>query len=239
MQERLIDNQGIALWTSTQGQGIPILLSSGGPGYPDYLAPVAAMIADLATTIRWEQRGCGRTHAEPPYTLADCLNDMEAIRQDSGVDRWIVGGHSWGADLALLYALRYPQRVQGLICMAGGRIHMDQAWLEAFRARKAAEGEELPVPDYPVNDTVYHQVIRDWQRALQYPTLLRDIAQLDIPVLFLYGDQDVRPGWPEEQVATLLPKGRFVLIPGAPHMLWFTQPDEVARHLRSFVRMLL
>jgi proline iminopeptidase len=55
-----------------------------------------------------------------------CLADLEAIREDYGIERWIVAGHSSGADLAFAYALHYPERVYGFICIAGGRIHNDR-----------------------------------------------------------------------------------------------------------------
>jgi proline iminopeptidase len=41
----------------------------------------------------------------PPYTIETCLTDLESVRAHYGIDRWIIGGHSWGADLALIYAL--------------------------------------------------------------------------------------------------------------------------------------
>ena len=62
-------------------------------------------LTTYAQVIRFEARGCGRSSAVPPYTIATCLADLEAIRQHYGVVRWIVGGHSAGADLALAYAL--------------------------------------------------------------------------------------------------------------------------------------
>ena len=53
------------------------------------------------------------------------------------------------------------------------------------------------------------------------------MAQLDRPALFVYGDQDIRPSWPVEQVANLLPNAEFVLLPGANHYLWQTHPQHL------------
>jgi proline iminopeptidase len=58
--EAFVDNDGVRLWTVSQGVGHPVMPCNGGAGCCDYLEPVAAMIDDLAKVIRFEQRGCGK-----------------------------------------------------------------------------------------------------------------------------------------------------------------------------------
>ena len=80
MQEPIIDVGGVHLWTCCSGSGLPIMLSSGGPGWYDYLEPVAAMMDDLARVHRWEQRGCGRSDRRGPYDLDTSIADLDALR---------------------------------------------------------------------------------------------------------------------------------------------------------------
>ena len=56
------------------------MLCNGGPGCCDYLGPVASLIDNNAQLIRFEQRGCGRSAAIPPYNLATSIQDLENIR---------------------------------------------------------------------------------------------------------------------------------------------------------------
>jgi proline iminopeptidase len=97
---------GERLWTAAEGDGpLAILLSNGGAGCCAYLAPLAALLAGAGRRIvRWEQRGVGRSGGDPdgPFTIAQCLADMEAVRAHVGCGRWVVAGHSWGADLSLI-----------------------------------------------------------------------------------------------------------------------------------------
>lgn len=51
-----------------------------------------------------------------------CLADLEAIREDYGIERWIVAGHSSGADLALAYALHYPNACMASSASQAGEI---------------------------------------------------------------------------------------------------------------------
>ncbi len=134
-QERVRVN-GTVLWTAREGTGVPVVLCHGGPGGYDDLGPVAAMIADLAVVHRYDQRGCGRSERRPPYDLETYLADLDGLRAHCGYDRWMVGGHSWGANLALAYALRYPHRVRGLIYLCG--TGLSQGWKEEYRANRWA-----------------------------------------------------------------------------------------------------
>jgi proline iminopeptidase len=236
MTELFVSSDGARLWTIAQGNGLPIVLCNGGPGCCDYLAPVAALLDDRAQVIRFEARGCGRSEGVPPYTVATCLADLEAIRQHYDIERWIVGGHSAGADLALAYALEYPEHLLGCICISGGRIHNDREWHRIYSQRRDQGLEILPPFDYPPNLEVNAEANRSWKQYIQRPSLLKEIAHLDRPVLFLYGDHDIRPSWPVEQVAQLLPNAAFQMIAGADHHIWVTHAEELQAPLRNFVQ---
>jgi proline iminopeptidase len=121
---------GAELWTVAEGDGPAMALCQGGPGLWDYLGPVAAMVNDLVRVVRWDQRGCGRSAGGPPYTVARFVDDLDAVRAAYGFEHWIVGGHSWGATLALAYALQHPRRTQAIVYMSGTGI--GQAWNRAY-----------------------------------------------------------------------------------------------------------
>ena len=211
------------------------MLCNGGPGCCDYLQPVADMLDDLATVIRFEERGCGRSESVPPSDVETSLSDLENIRNDYDIDRWIIGGHSWGADLALLYALEHPSRVAGLVCIAGGRIQNDREWHDEYKRRKEQEGERLAEFIYSPNRYVNEQLNRSWKKYVQRPDLLAAIAKLQVPALFIYAERDIRPSWTIKQVAQLMPNARFELIAGAEHVIWFSHENEMRALLREFV----
>jgi proline iminopeptidase len=238
LTEQFVDSEGAQLWTIASGSGVPIVLCNGGPGCCDYLAPVAAMLDDIAQVIRLEASGCGRSDPLPAYTVEICLTNLEAVRRHYGIERWIVGGHSAGADLALAYALTYPERVLGFICISGGRIHNDREWHRIYSERRDQGLETVPPFDYPPNMEVNAQVNRSWKAYIQRPSLLKEIALMCRPALFLYGDQDIRPSWPMEQVAQLLPDASFQMIEGADHHLWVTHAEAMRAPLRDFVQQL-
>ena len=98
--------------------GVPVVFLHGGPGagcephHRCYFNP------DIYRIILFDQRGCGRSrpHAElTANTTWDLVADMEQIRQQLGIEQWVLFGGSWGSTLALAYAEQHPQRVSGLV----------------------------------------------------------------------------------------------------------------------------
>ena len=142
VSERHVSANGVSLWTATQGRGRPVVLCHGGPGIYDYLGPVAAMVDDIATVHRYDQRGCGRSQDLGPYDVTTFVDDLDALRAYWGYEAWTVIGHSWGASLALMYAVQYPERTTRLVHFSGTGI--DPAWHQEYRSNREAK---LPPAD--------------------------------------------------------------------------------------------
>ena len=125
-----------SLWTVRQGNGPALVCCHGGPGLWDYLEPVAAMIDDLVTVYRYDQRSCGRSTGNPPYDVATAIADLDALREHWALPQWIVLGHSWGATLALAYSLAHPVQTRALVYLSGTGI--DASWHAEYRANRVA-----------------------------------------------------------------------------------------------------
>ena len=91
--------------------GIPVVFLHGGPGAG--CEPYHRQLFDPQKyrIILFDQRGCGRStpHASiDNNTTQHLIADMEKIREELGVEKWVVAGGSWGSTLALAYAETYP-----------------------------------------------------------------------------------------------------------------------------------
>src|SRR3954471_1569440 len=60
-------DEGVSIWTIAEGDGpLTVLVSNGGAGSPDYLAPLARLLlGPERRVVRWEQRGVGRSGGDP------------------------------------------------------------------------------------------------------------------------------------------------------------------------------
>lgn len=100
------------------GAGYPIVLMHGGPGLDHSTLLSLAPLARDYQLIFYDHRANGRSSGDPQtMTWVNLTADADALRATLGFDRWIVLGQSFGGQVALMYALRYPERVSKLVLM--------------------------------------------------------------------------------------------------------------------------
>ena len=132
------------LYFQVQGQGVPMLMMHGGLGLDHtYFRPWFDALCSHMELIYYDHRSNGRS--ERPDNLAGIshdtwIADAEALRAELGHDRIILFGHSYGGALALEYALKYGDRLAGLVlcCTAPAFDYVDVI-LENSKARGTAE----------------------------------------------------------------------------------------------------
>ncbi len=94
------------------------------------------MVEDRLCVHRYDQRGSGRSRSDGPFDVGTLIADLEALREHWGHERWLVGGHSWGANLALLYAVEHPDRTRAVIYLAGTGLRW--GWQASAQRRRLA-----------------------------------------------------------------------------------------------------
>jgi proline iminopeptidase len=103
--------------------GKAALYLHGGPGSGCTPGQRRFFDPDAYRIVLFDQRGCGRSRplaGEPDAdlranTTAHLIADIEALRAQLGVERWVVLGLSWGATLGQAYAQAHPRRVAALV----------------------------------------------------------------------------------------------------------------------------
>jgi len=179
---------GNAVYWETCGDpdGLPALVVHGGPGSGCSPGMRRWFDPQRHRIVLFDQRNCGRStpHASDPAadmsrnTTAHLLGDMERLREHLGVDRWVLGGGSWGVTLALAYAQRHPDRVLGMLLISitatrrseldwlyrgAGRI-FPEAWAR-FRDFAGASGYRLPTDSQPPIEGL----LRAYSQAMEDP----------------------------------------------------------------------
>lgn len=214
-----MDVAGARLDVGVTGEGPDVVVLSGGPGCVHYLEDDA--IAPRGVRAWYpEPRGVGRSTGGP-HDLERAVADLEAVREAVGVGAWVVLGHSWGADLGVRYALDHPERVRAVVGVAGTGPQRDRSWAEAYDAGKDAE----PHPEIAWDRGVHAALMASFRDWIREPRLWRSLADLAVPVHLVAAGDDIRPSWPLEQLAALVPDGRFTTVPGVPHDFWWTHPE--------------
>ena len=118
-----VDGHRVYWETCGNPQGKPALVLHGGPG--SGCTPWQRRLFDPGAyrIILFDQRNCGRStpHASDldvdlsRNTTPHLIADIERLREQLGVERWLVLGGSWGSTLALAYAEAHPQRASEIV----------------------------------------------------------------------------------------------------------------------------
>jgi len=112
----------VSLHVKVIGHGYPLVLMHGGPGADLYTMMSLKPCADQFTLIFYDHRCNGRSEGVEvtTMTMENLTADADALRQALGFEKWAVLGHSFGGNVALEYALRYPNSLSHLLLVATG-----------------------------------------------------------------------------------------------------------------------
>jgi pimeloyl-ACP methyl ester carboxylesterase len=134
----------VSLNVKIKGRGYPLVLMHGGPGADLYTMMSFKPCADQFTLIFYDHRCNGRSTGADVETMTweNLTADADALRERLGFERWAVLGHSFGGNVALEYALRYPQSVSHLLLVnTGGDFRWVRENAPAVLARRGYSAE--------------------------------------------------------------------------------------------------
>jgi len=247
-----------SLYAREIGRGQPIIVLHGGPDFDHgYLLPDLDRLQHFARLIYYDQRGRGKSaqnvRAED-VTLASDVEDLDKVRQHFRLDAPALLGHSWGAVLALEYALRHPTHVSHLILMNPAPVSsadfkiLRQFYLAKIGVDMARQRAILESPGYKAGDpeTVAARYRIHFKPALKRPadyeklmTTMKAgfVSQGSAGILKARAVEDrlMRDTW-ELETYDLKPKSRGVKVPtliiaGDADFI----PPEVADHIASAI----
>ena len=218
-----------SLFVKVIGQGYPLVLMHGGPSLDHTTLLPLQPLADQFTLIFYDHRCNGRSDGAEvsSMTFENLTADADALRQKLGFDHWAVLGQSFGGNVALEYALRYPQSLSHLVLINTGG---DQWWVNrnapeilakrgysasaVAAARRFYNGQLDPDEVFPT--------VQKFLKAYNYKNNLSRVAK-DIvlghmpkmrPEALIFGYSQLLNGWSvmdrlgEIQVPTLVMAGR-------------------------------
>ena len=112
---------GAELYYCSVGEGLPLIVIHGGPDFDHhYLRPDMDCLADRYRLIYYDQRGRGQSRGEVDLATLDIwtyVEDLDRLRKHLGLDRVAILGHSWGALVAMHYAIGHPAHLSHMVLL--------------------------------------------------------------------------------------------------------------------------
>lgn len=119
IQEGFVDSHGALIYYEMMGRGTPLVIVHGGPGAShDYFLPYLLPLMRSNKLVFIDERGSGKSSKiedAKQYTIANMVEDIEAVRQALALGKISLLGHSFGGALVQAYAFKYQRNLSHLI----------------------------------------------------------------------------------------------------------------------------
>lgn len=215
-----------------RGAGEPLILLHGNGEDSGYFARQLEAFSPFYRVLAIDTRGHGRTErGTAPFTIRQFADDLLAFMDGRGIDRANLLGFSDGANIAMIFALRYPERVGRLILNGGNldprgikrsvqipiEVGYRAARIFAKRSTKARAKAELL--GLMVND----------------PNLsAAELGRIQVPTLVIAGTRDMVREAHTRLIAAHIPGAELKLIDG-DHFVASGNPEAFNRAVLDFL----
>jgi 3-oxoadipate enol-lactonase len=257
-----LETHGARIYYEVDGAGEPVVLIHAGIADLRMWDDQVAALRDSYRVIRYDTRGLGRTETD----AVEFSNraDIAALLDHLGERSANVVGLSRGGQIALDFALEFPDRVRSLVVAAGGVGGYDagdeapegwdqvEAWTEAHDWVPVAEWETAYWADGPgqpagrvdpaIRAKVHEWILTTYQAEKEEgqpqpldPPAAERLGDLRAPLLVMLGTLD-DPGTNASMrhLAQTVPGARLEVFDGSAHMLNMEQPDRFNALLLEF-----
>ena len=242
---------GLRIHYQQVGEGPDLVLIHGLTGnLAIWHLRIVPELAEHFRVLTYDLRGHG--HSDTPncgYTLDAMAEDLLELLDELEIERPLVAGHSYGADIALYHALRQPDRLREAIAIEAALPALEEAGHPVPAAKRSDMRYMIratidlpkqwgPLKGLPRNPGPLLKLLDETTLAQDYRqvgTLTLDrVASIDTPVLLMYTEHSAFIDT-FEFLNRELPNAQPVLLPSTEwgHFGPLEQPDLVARHIAA------
>jgi 3-oxoadipate enol-lactonase len=239
-----------------RGAGEPLLLITGFTISAAIFDPILPLYEDRFECITYDHRLSGRSDKPPwPVSMPELAGDAVRVLDACGIDAAHVYGLSMGGMVAQEMAIRFPDRVRGLVlggstaggprairptlgewrallsAMAGGLAEPGRPWLagavfsEEFRRDQPERVREL-LKFFAAHRAPPYGAAAHFLASVYHDTVAR-LPLIQSPTLVMHGEEDaMAPLANARMIADRIPDADLCVVPGAGHAYGLEKPEE-------------
>jgi len=253
---------GVKIYYEIHGEGEPVIFGNGVFSNTLGWVHQTPVFSKEYQVILYDMRGQGQSEKpDEPYSFDIHAEDQRALLDELGISKVHHVGISYGAELGLVFALKYSEMVKSLVvCCAvpyvGALLNeMCQLWRSVCVLEDPDLFYHATVPlnfgeTFIQENTAILELARERYNHLEYPALVRLLdafLQLDItdqlnqiraPTLVIGGENDIlKPVNPYSKlIHEKTPNSDLFVVPDSGHAVTFEKPEDFNRVVLDFLR---
>jgi pimeloyl-ACP methyl ester carboxylesterase len=216
--------------------GVPMILLHGNGGNSSSFFYVTYHFAKTRWVINLDTRGHGCSpKGEGAFTLDRFADDLKEFMDDLGIEKADLVGYSDGGNIAMIFAMRYPDRVNSMVLNGAnmfpdGLEKKDLKWIlksynKAKRALRRNPQNEKARQTYDLMALMVHE-----------PTISPDeLEEIDVPTLVLVGSHDAIKPEHSQLIADSIKGARLTVVSGG-HNIVKSNPLEYIAAIEEFYK---
>lgn len=222
----------IKLSFTEAGSGAPLILLHGNGEDGTYFDPHIPALARHFRVIALDTRGHGKSpRGSAPFTIGQFARDLGDFMDAQGIERASLLGFSDGGNIALTFALKWPQRVDRLI--------LNGANLDPSGVKRSVQ---IPIVlGYGLTAVLARFSPEAARRAELLRLMVREphirpseLGRITAPTLVIAGTHDMIREKHTRLIARSLPNALLEIIPG-DHFVARTHPEDFRRAVEAFL----
>lgn len=221
----------INLYYQEKGEGEPLLLLHGNGEDGTYFVHQVAYFSDIYRVITVDTRGHGKSpRGTAPFTMEQFAADLHKLMDELEIQKAIILGFSDGANIAMKFALKYPDRVKALILNGGNLdtkgvkrsiqipIEIGYRFAKLFAGKSEEAKSHMEILGLMVNE----------------PNIKPEkLCAIQAPALVIAGTRDMIKQEHTEIIAQSIPNAKLSVIPG-DHFIANKNPEAFNKVVEDF-----
>jgi len=197
-------------------------------------------------------------HPDGTYSMELHADDLAGLLDALGIEKAHIAGISYGSEISLVFALKYPQRTQSLIVIDGVSEVPLMLKLQSYPWKIAGERNDAELlfhtsvflnfgEEYLVRNEALLPLSLENFRKLNLSSFAKlmdafttynitdQLGQISSPTLIVVGEEDAIKGPKMAKIMVdRIPQAEYVVVPGAGHALCLDKPEPLNTLLLGF-----
>ncbi len=215
-----------------EGQGDPIILLHGNGEDSSYFEPQIDVLKEKFHVFALDSRGHGKTEfGEKDLTIRQLAQDLDDFIEEKNLKKVSILGFSDGANIAMIYALGHPEKVDKLI-LNGGNLAPEGMIDKVYKAIKRHYDKALEDSSH---DEEALKKAKLFSLMVNDPFIDKnDLKKIQNRALVIAGSKDMIREDHTREIAEYLPNSELVILEG-DHFVSNKEPEAFNKVMMEFL----